>query len=93
LGELSDRLARGEAAAFAEFYDACADRLRHYLVVRLGSHTDADDVLQETFVRLARARQKLLGVENVAASRLRLRGARQPAGRRDEVERSSANRT
>jgi RNA polymerase sigma-70 factor (ECF subfamily) len=61
------RLARGEPDAFAELYDACADRVHHYLVVRLGSPADADDVLQETFVRLARTRQKLAGVENLVA--------------------------
>jgi RNA polymerase sigma-70 factor (ECF subfamily) len=63
----AQRLARGEPAAFAELYDACADRLHHYLVVRLGSRADADDVLQETFVRLARTRQKLATVDNLVA--------------------------
>jgi RNA polymerase sigma-70 factor (ECF subfamily) len=67
LGELGDRLARGEQAAFAELYDQCADRLHHYLTVRLQSRVDADDVLQETFVRLARTRRKLSGVENLSA--------------------------
>ncbi len=67
MGDLADRLARGDQAAFADLYDACADRLHHYLVVRLGSRADADDVLQETFVRLARTRQKLSGVENLTA--------------------------
>ena len=57
--KLGRRLARGEQAAFAELYDAYADRLHHYLVVRLGSRADADDVLQETFVRLARSRKRL----------------------------------
>jgi len=61
------RLARGDSEAFAELYDACADRVHHYLVVRLGSRADADDVLQETFVRLARTRQKLARVENLVA--------------------------
>ena len=63
----SDRLARGVHAAFAELYDVCADRVHHYLVVRLGSRTDADDVLQETFLRLVRQRAKLAGVENLVA--------------------------
>ncbi len=67
MGDLADRLARGDQAAFADLYDACADRLHHYLVVRLGSRADADDVLQETFVRLARTRQKLSRVENLTA--------------------------
>ena len=64
---LSDRLARGVHAAFAELYDACADRVHHYLVVRLGSRSDADDALQETFLRLVRGRDKLAGVENLVA--------------------------
>ncbi|MGO9469080.1 MAG: RNA polymerase sigma factor [Isosphaeraceae bacterium] len=61
------RLARGEPEAFAELYDSCADRIYRYLVVRLGSRADAQDVLQETFVRLARTRQKLARVENLVA--------------------------
>ena len=64
---LGERLARGERAAFAELYDACADRLHHYLVVRLRSREDADDVLQEIFVRLARTHKRLVDVENVIA--------------------------
>src|SRR5262245_58474534 len=67
MDELAERLARGEAAAFAELYDACADRLHHYLTVRLGSRDEADDVLQETFVRLVRSRRRLRRVENLTA--------------------------
>jgi RNA polymerase sigma-70 factor (ECF subfamily) len=67
MDRLAKRLARGDQAAFAELYDACADRLHHYLAVRLGSRDDADDVLQETFVRLARTRKRLSGVENLVA--------------------------
>jgi len=66
MAELGERLARGEAAAFAELYDLCADRLHHYLVSQLGSRDDADEILQETFLRLARGREKLAGVENIA---------------------------
>lgn len=64
---LQARLARGEAAAFAELYDAHADRLSHYLLIRLQSQADADDALQETFVRLARNREKLAEVDNLEA--------------------------
>jgi RNA polymerase sigma-70 factor (ECF subfamily) len=67
MDSLGERLARGDEAAFAELYDACADRLHHYLVVRLGSREDADDVLQETFVRLARVRKRLAETENLIA--------------------------
>jgi RNA polymerase sigma-70 factor (ECF subfamily) len=64
--------------------------LQHYLGVRLGSRQDAEDVLQETFVRLARNRRKLGLVENLAAyvftiarneaNRLFERRKRNPAG-------------
>ena len=67
MADLADRLARGEPAAFAELYDACADRLHHYLTLHLSSAADADDVVQETFARLARARKKLRRVENLTA--------------------------
>jgi RNA polymerase sigma-70 factor (ECF subfamily) len=64
---LQERLARGQQAAFAEFYNACADRVHHYLLVRLGTKEDADDAMQETFLRLARNRRKLAKVENLDA--------------------------
>src|SRR5438270_3313447 len=64
---LAARLAGGDPVAFAELYDACADRLHPYLVARLGSRADADDVLQETFAHLARTRRKLAAVENLVA--------------------------
>jgi RNA polymerase sigma-70 factor (ECF subfamily) len=67
MAELADRLARGDPAAFAELYDACADRLHHWLVVHTGSPADADDVVQETFVRLARLRKRLAKVQNLTA--------------------------
>src|ERR1700730_791647 len=43
MGTLPARLARGDQAAFAELYDACADRVGHYLLVRLCSREDAND--------------------------------------------------
>jgi RNA polymerase sigma-70 factor, ECF subfamily len=67
MDDLAQRLARGETAAFAELYDACADRLHHYLVVRLGATESADDVLQETFLRLFRSRHRLGEVGNLQA--------------------------
>jgi RNA polymerase sigma-70 factor (ECF subfamily) len=62
-----ERLARGERAAFAELYDSCADRVHHYLVVRLGSREDADEVLQNVFLRLASSRDRLADVDNLEA--------------------------
>jgi RNA polymerase sigma-70 factor (ECF subfamily) len=67
MGTLQARLARGDQAAFAELYDVCADRVGHYLLVRLGSREDANDALQETFLRLARTRKRLGEVENLEA--------------------------
>lgn len=67
MNDLVERLARGDPTAFGVLYDALADRLHHYLVVRLGSRADADDVLQETFVRLARSRGKLAAVSNLTS--------------------------
>jgi RNA polymerase sigma-70 factor, ECF subfamily len=67
MDQRAERLARGDPAAFAELYDNCADRVHHYLVMRLVSRADADDVLQETFVRLARTRKRLATVENLVA--------------------------
>ena len=62
MDEQAARLAGGEAAAFAALYDACAGRLHHYLVVRLGRRDEADEVLQEVFVRLARSRARFATV-------------------------------
>ncbi len=67
MDDRAERLARGDSEAFGELYDSCADRVHHFLVVRLGSRSDADDVLQETFVCLARTRSKLVTVENLMA--------------------------
>lgn len=67
MNDLPQRLARGEPSAFAELYDRCADRLHGYLRLRTGSRHDADDLVQETFVRLARSRDKLAGVDDLVA--------------------------
>lgn len=89
MGDLGKRLARGEVAAFAELYDLCADRLHHYLVSQLGSRHDAEEVLQETFLRLVRGREKLAGVESIAGYSFMI--ARNEALRR-LAERSNENR-
>jgi RNA polymerase sigma-70 factor (ECF subfamily) len=67
MASLQQRLAKSDSVAFAELYDACADRVGHYLLVLLGGREDAEDVLQETFLRLARIRRKLAKVENLDA--------------------------
>lgn len=67
MATLQARLAEGDHAAFAELYDGCAGRIGHYLMVRLGSREDAEEVLQETFLRLARNRRKLANVDDLDA--------------------------
>ena len=67
MGDLAKRLAAGDEAAFAELFDACAERLLRWLRVRLWGLSDAEDVLQETFVRIARSHCRLSNVENLTA--------------------------
>lgn len=62
-----ERLSAGEEPAFAALYDACADRLHHYLSVRLRSREDASEVLQETFLRLVRGRRQFTQVADPVA--------------------------
>jgi RNA polymerase sigma-70 factor (ECF subfamily) len=83
--KLQARLARGDPAAFAELYDTYAQRVGHYLLVRIGSRHDADDVLQETFCRLARNRRKLAAVIDLDAYVLTIA--------RNEAARLTARRT
>ena len=64
---LSEELAVGRSEAFAELYDILAVRIYRFLVVRLGSRADADDVLQEVFVRLVRSREQFSNVDNLVA--------------------------
>jgi len=80
MATLPARLAQGDQAAFAELYDAYAARVGHYLLVRLGSRDDADEVLQETFLRLARSRHKLAKVDDLEAYVITI--ARNEAARR-----------
>jgi RNA polymerase sigma-70 factor (ECF subfamily) len=64
---LAARLACGEEAAFVELYDACADRLHHYVAVRLGSRDAAADVVQSAFLKAVKSRRQFRGVENPVA--------------------------
>lgn len=64
---LADRLARGDGSAFAELYDACADRLHRYAAARLRSAEAAADVVQTVFLRAVKSRRRLRRVESPAA--------------------------
>jgi RNA polymerase sigma-70 factor, ECF subfamily len=89
---LGKRLAQGDRAAFAELYDACADRLMHYLTVVLASKEDAEDALQETFIRLAGSCKRLAKVENLTAYTFTIarNEALRLAGRRNKRNRSKS---
>jgi RNA polymerase sigma-70 factor (ECF subfamily) len=67
MATLGQRLASGDATAFAELYDACADRCHHYVVTVVGDCEAADEVMQETFLRLVRNRKKLSALEDLSA--------------------------
>lgn len=64
---LADRLARGDDSAFAELYDACADRLHRYAAARLRSPEAAADVVQTVFMRAVKSRHRFRKVESPAA--------------------------
>ncbi|MGB2907859.1 MAG: RNA polymerase sigma factor [Candidatus Aminicenantaceae bacterium] len=50
-----------------EIYDRYGDRLYHYLTLKLGSPSDAEDVLQEVFCRLLRYRIRFRFIREPAA--------------------------
>jgi RNA polymerase sigma-70 factor, ECF subfamily len=67
MDSLGQRLARGDRAAFAELYDACSDRCHHYVITVVHTREAADEVIQETFLRLVRNRQKLAQIADLEA--------------------------
>lgn len=56
LNRAMDRYACGDASAFAVIHRALYPRVHAYLVRMRGSHHVADDLVQETFLRMHRAR-------------------------------------
>ncbi len=63
---LKKRIAKGESEAFVELFDLLGDRLLRYLTARLNPN-DAQDVLQEVFIRLVRYHRKLAKSKNLTA--------------------------
>ena len=55
-----ERYARGDDAAFSELYDLLAPRLLRYLTRQTRNTARAEDVLQQTFLRIHRARGRFL---------------------------------
>ena len=58
-------LAEGREEAFAELYNRFGHRLFRAAFGMLGSHEEAEELVQEVFMNLFRARRSLAGVENL----------------------------
>ena len=58
-------LAEGVETAYAALYDRLGARMFRAAVAMLRSHQDAEDVVQEVFMNLYRARESLARVENL----------------------------
>jgi RNA polymerase sigma-70 factor (ECF subfamily) len=87
--DLAARLACGEETAFAELYDACADRLHGYLAARLGSADLAGDVLQTAFLRAVKSRRRFRQIENPVAYLFQIarnEAVRAVGGRRQTIQ-------
>lgn len=55
-----------------ELYDRYGEKFYHYLVVRLGSPQDAEDILQEAFYRFSRYSLRWKGINNPRAFAFRV---------------------
>lgn len=62
---LKDLIQQDDPAALDIIYDVLGQRLYHYVLGVLGSEPEAQDVIQELFIRLAQKRRHLLKVENM----------------------------
>jgi RNA polymerase sigma-70 factor (ECF subfamily) len=65
--EIFQRIAQGDAQAFAGFYDAYAVKLALYVSRFLGSELWAEEIVHDTFLKLWSIRETLATVENPAA--------------------------
>lgn len=61
------RFAGGESSALAQLYDLCAEELYGLALWRCGAPTEAEDAVQEVFVRLATTTADLTRVRNPRA--------------------------
>jgi len=64
---IKDLIRQDDPAALDIIYDHLGQRLYRYVLGLLGSEPEAQDVVQELFIRLAKKRRHLLEVENMAA--------------------------
>jgi RNA polymerase sigma-70 factor (ECF subfamily) len=61
------RIAQGDAQAFAEFYDAYAVKLAMYVARFLGSELWAEEIVQDTFLKLWSIRETVGEIDNPPA--------------------------
>jgi len=62
---LKDLIHQDDPTALDIIYDVLGQRLYHYVLGLLGSEPEAQDMIQELFIRLAKKRRHLLKVENI----------------------------
>ena len=85
---LAESLAAGDPEAFAALYDRLALRLLGAARTMTGSSSDAEDVVQDLFVELARGRARLAAVADLEAYLFTmLRNAIRRRGRRTALDR------
>lgn len=63
----ADRLAAGDRQAFADLYDRLAPRMFAAAVSLTGATPEAEDVVQDVFVELARSRHRIPGIADLEA--------------------------
>lgn len=69
---LVERFVHGDNAAFSELVTRFQKKVYFLAYQVLGNHLDADEVLQETFVRVYRKRKELVGVTNFTSFVIRV---------------------
>ncbi len=69
---LVERFTSGDESAFAELVTRFQKKIYYLAFQMLGNHLDADEVVQETFVRVYRRRQELRNVSNFTAFLIRI---------------------
>jgi RNA polymerase sigma-70 factor (ECF subfamily) len=72
ISELVKRLADSDAKAFTELMDSYRKKIYYVAYQMLGDHLDADEVVQETFVRIYRKRKELAHVTNFTSFLVRV---------------------
>jgi RNA polymerase sigma-70 factor (family 1) len=65
--ELVLRVIAGDETAFAQLFNLYKNKLYSFIYNLSGSATVAEDVLQETFLKIWRDREQLSGIENINA--------------------------